>query len=433
MADLDAAEPTRRAPFGANRHIGARGQRTRRRILDAALGVFNEVGYAQGSVDRIAKEAGCSRASFYQYFADKDELLANLTAQLVLQLDAAVTWLPAITADEQGWASLREFVERWARIHERHRSIFSVYPTRFDTDPQFAEDATAVRTRLAASVAATVEGATLPSSRVTPTVDLLLAGAARVFQDVAVLRASAPDSYPVPAVLDACTDAIHRSLFGLLPDVNVHVHDLPEPPELAFGPLVQSGLVPPGDDGSAVPETRQQVVAAAKACFAELGFHSTRIDTIAERAGVSHGTLYTYFDSKEQLVQVLALDAMRAAADALRKMPEVGSGGTDQVALRRWLEQYNLAQAGGTAMIQVWSESLRDRDDRTAENAPPLEWGRRRIAQRLAPRGFGDVDLDAALLLSFISQIGARRRDDATLDVAAAIIDRAFFGSHPGG
>jgi AcrR family transcriptional regulator len=37
----------RRAPFSDNPQVGARGQRTQQRILDAALRVFGEEGYHQ--------------------------------------------------------------------------------------------------------------------------------------------------------------------------------------------------------------------------------------------------------------------------------------------------------------------------------------------------------------------------------------------------
>ena len=51
----------RRAPFADNPQVGARGQRTQQRILDAALEVFGESGYHGCGVDAIATRAGCSR------------------------------------------------------------------------------------------------------------------------------------------------------------------------------------------------------------------------------------------------------------------------------------------------------------------------------------------------------------------------------------
>jgi AcrR family transcriptional regulator len=45
----------------------------------------------------------------------------------------------------------------------------------------------------------------------------------------------------------------------------------------------------------------RELLAAAMALFVEKGFAATRPEEIAERAGVSKGTLYLYFDGKERL------------------------------------------------------------------------------------------------------------------------------------
>lgn len=45
----------------------------------------------------------------------------------------------------------------------------------------------------------------------------------------------------------------------------------------------------------------RELLAAAMALFIEKGFAATRTEEIAERAGVSKGTLYLYFDGKERL------------------------------------------------------------------------------------------------------------------------------------
>ena len=46
---------------------------------------------------------------------------------------------------------------------------------------------------------------------------------------------------------------------------------------------------------------RGQIVAAALACFARTGYHATTMADVAAQAGVSKGTPYLYFDSKEAL------------------------------------------------------------------------------------------------------------------------------------
>ena len=46
---------------------------------------------------------------------------------------------------------------------------------------------------------------------------------------------------------------------------------------------------------------RDQITAAALACFARSGYHATTMADVAAQAGVSKGTPYLYFDSKEAL------------------------------------------------------------------------------------------------------------------------------------
>ncbi len=50
-----------------------------------------------------------------------------------------------------------------------------------------------------------------------------------------------------------------------------------------------------------MPEKKRRLLLAAIDVFAEQGFHATTIDQIAERAGVGKGTVYLYFQSKQDL------------------------------------------------------------------------------------------------------------------------------------
>jgi len=52
---------------------------------------------------------------------------------------------------------------------------------------------------------------------------------------------------------------------------------------------------------------RREILQAAREVFAESGFEDTTMDKIAERAGISKGTLYLYFKSKgDLLIQAIA-------------------------------------------------------------------------------------------------------------------------------
>lgn len=54
---------------------------------------------------------------------------------------------------------------------------------------------------------------------------------------------------------------------------------------------------------------RERILAAAGALFAAHRFHETRMDDIAQAAGVGKGTLYRYFRDKNLLYEALLLDA----------------------------------------------------------------------------------------------------------------------------
>jgi AcrR family transcriptional regulator len=53
------------------------------RIVDAGTRVLEEVGYHGASTNRIAAAAGVSPGSVYQYFTDKDEIVATIIKRLI--------------------------------------------------------------------------------------------------------------------------------------------------------------------------------------------------------------------------------------------------------------------------------------------------------------------------------------------------------------
>lgn len=62
----------------------------------------------------------------------------------------------------------------------------------------------------------------------------------------------------------------------------------------------------------------REICAAALAVFAEKGFAAARLDEIAKRAGVSKGTLYLYFEDKQQLFRAVVRDTISPNIDAVR-------------------------------------------------------------------------------------------------------------------
>ena len=74
-------------------------------------------------------------------------------------------------------------------------------------------------------------------------------------------------------------------------------------------------------------QRRDEIMAAAKEVFARKGFHATTIADIAKQAGLAYGSVYWYFDSKDELFHAL----MAVEESALRKHVAAALGGPAEI------------------------------------------------------------------------------------------------------
>ena len=65
-------------------------------------------------------------------------------------------------------------------------------------------------------------------------------------------------------------------------------------------------------------EKRSHILKVALNVFGEEGYHASSINRIAKKAGISKGLIYTYFESKEDLLNTLVFDI---AGSILEKYP----------------------------------------------------------------------------------------------------------------
>lgn len=83
-----------------------------------------------------------------------------------------------------------------------------------------------------------------------------------------------------------------------------------------------------GDEGK--EQRRDEILAAAKRVFASKGYHATTIADVAKAAGISYGSIYWYFDSKDALFHALMdsqEQALRAHIDSVTATLPAGSDG----------------------------------------------------------------------------------------------------------
>jgi len=60
-----------------------------------------------------------------------------------------------------------------------------------------------------------------------------------------------------------------------------------------------------------IEKNRMRIMEAAKELFIKDGIENTKINDIAKHTGMSKSTLYVYFESKEEIVNFLSLEAMK--------------------------------------------------------------------------------------------------------------------------
>lgn len=65
-------------------------------------------------------------------------------------------------------------------------------------------------------------------------------------------------------------------------------------------------------------ETRDRVIAAARALFMEVGYEAATVRAIASRAGVAPGSIFTTFESKSELLMEIILRRMQATEQEVR-------------------------------------------------------------------------------------------------------------------
>jgi AcrR family transcriptional regulator len=421
----------RRAPFSANPTVGPRGQRTQQRILDAALRVLRDEGYHRCSVERIARLAGCSRVSFYQYFSGKEDVYYDLAGQVTRQARAAVEGLELLDAGDAGWKALRAWVARSSDIFERYGPVFNEFEVAAERTAAVGE-LRAIAESDVASIRSKLATVSLPTREIDAVLTLLLGGAVRTFHLAGVLRAAAPASYARERIEDALADVFHRALFGVQFDVNVRAAPPKQPPVLAFDPATRELLIrgPAVRNGSESGKpTVETLLAAGRQVFVERGYHGTRVDDIVNAAGLSHGAFYRYFKNKDDFAHVVVLDAIRPLSGAFASVPEPDSDGVSRAAaLRRWLRHYNASHVHEAAIIRIWVDAAAPGRELGGDAAPAVDWGRRRMARFLRPRQFGDVEADALVMVALLDAFGGHTRQGVTVDALAHIIERGLLG-----
>ncbi|KRD06780.1 TetR family transcriptional regulator [Mycobacterium sp. Root265] len=128
-----------------------------RRLLDATDRLMTDgTSFTELSVDRLATEAGISRASFYIYFEDKGDLLRRLARQVFGDLteDAAQWWTVAGRRDP---TDIRSAMARIIASYRRHQPVLIALNEMAGYDAQVGETYRELLTGIGAQFAGVIE------------------------------------------------------------------------------------------------------------------------------------------------------------------------------------------------------------------------------------------------------------------------------------
>src|SRR3954454_21901372 len=67
---------------------------------------------------------------------------------------------------------------------------------------------------------------------------------------------------------------------------------------------------------------REQILAAARACFLRNGLHNTSMQDLVREAGLSVGAVYRYFKSKTEIINAISESVAGALAARLHEIAE---------------------------------------------------------------------------------------------------------------
>ena len=137
-----------------------KGERTRERILEVALKLFAEKGYANATLRDIAAEAGCSLGLAYRYFAGKEEMVLALYERLTSELETLAESLPPGTLAAR-WQAIEQIdIERLVPHRDSLAALFGTALAVDSPTQVLGPTSAALRERVRAVFGKVLDGAT---------------------------------------------------------------------------------------------------------------------------------------------------------------------------------------------------------------------------------------------------------------------------------
>jgi AcrR family transcriptional regulator len=151
------------ASAGAKVPRTARGERTLRKILDAAREEFGERGFSDSSIVGITQRAGVALGTFYTYFESKEALFSALVRDMSEQVRENVG--PALSGASDALDGERRALEAFLDFARDHRDIYRIVDEAEFVEPSaYREHYETTASRIAMRLAAARDKGEISSS-----------------------------------------------------------------------------------------------------------------------------------------------------------------------------------------------------------------------------------------------------------------------------
>ena len=359
---MTSEEILRRPSYGStSRVVGARGAQTRRHILAVALQLFGERSFHDVAVDDLARAAGISRATLYQYFESKDEIFAELLEECGGTLMRLIRRLGPHGPTEQGFDNLHWWLGEWAWVYDRYATMFAQWDHLETSDTSFRPMVTGFVDAYAGRIAERLRVAGFAGI---DDVDIAAALLLVVHRFNYLGHTGRAAELSGEEMRDGLAVVLQLVLF-------------PEtPPEVLAG-LGSRAAAPPAFWTVPVPTPRRsadrfaglgdraratvrQLLDSAARTFAARGFAGSNLDAVAAGAGVARATLYKYFTDKADVLAALAEEARDDVVAVAEEFAGITRAPHPGAALRQWLSRLVALASRHAGVLRVWVERSPD-------------------------------------------------------------------------
>jgi AcrR family transcriptional regulator len=203
----------------------------------------------------------------------------------------------------------------------------------------------------------------------------------------------------------------------------------PAPPTMSPAPVL----------GPRAQRTRSRLIATTRSVFLAKGYEGTRIDDIADAAGTSRGSFYTYFPSKRDVLLAAGAETAREAERVIGRLGDIPTDWSP-ADIATWVNAWIAFLDVHASLVLVWGQAGCADDEFRVAGARTQMRLAKRLAEtliRLGHPGPVHATSDALALISMMERLwyyhhvagGILDPDDMRRSILSTIV--ALLGGPP--